>query len=326
LGSFINDLTNQMELMKTKKNYATRLLIIGLVLMFGLGAGEGLGVSFGKLSGPYFGQKPPGTTPEVFAKRINLNNRGIGGFVFSKNGNEVFFFSIELNGKYAVMYSEIKNDCWQPPRRITTPPSGNDVHPFYSADESKLFFGSDRRIQPNRRVPYFNLWFIERNDKSWSKAKPLPPVINTGYESCGSFDNANRLYFRRISKTTRGDIFFSDYVNGKFKKPLKLPNGINTVYDESHPAIAPDASYLIFSSKRPGGFNRGKDSLWIGFKNTEGKWDKVINMGRKINNGYNTSCATISPDGNYIFFLRIKNGRGIPYWVSSKIIETLKPE
>jgi Tol biopolymer transport system component len=281
---------------------------------------------FPKLTGSYLGQKLPGTTPEMFAKNLNLNNNGHGGFVFSKKGNEVFFFSIKHNGKYVVMYSETKDGYWQPPLRISQSTSGHELHPFYSADGNKLFFGCNRRIQPNQRVHYSNLWFIERNDTGWSELQPLPPIINTGYESCGSFANDNTLYFRRISKATRGDIFQSDYVNGEFQKPIKLPKGINTGYDESHPAISLDGSYLIFSSKRPGGFNNGRDALWIAFKSAEGKWGKALNLGRKINNGNNTSCATISPNGKYVFFMRIEKGKGVPYWVSSKIIEELRPK
>lgn len=315
-----------MGLMTTKKNHAIKSLIIATVFIFDFGMSEAGNSSLPKLKGPYFGQRPPGTTPEVFALCLDLKGKGNGGFVFSKSGNEVFFFSIGSRGIYRIMLSEINNGCWQPPQKISRLASGNGMHPFYSADESKLFFGSDRHIHPNRRVPYSNLWFMERNEKSWNKAKPLPSIINTGFESCGSFDNANRLYFRRISKITRGDIFQSEYINGKFKKPLKLPKGINTAYDESHPAIAPDGSYLIFSSKRPGGFNNGRDSLWVVFKRANGKWSEAINTGSKINNGHNTSCATISPDGKYIFFLRIENGRGIPYWVSAKIIEELRPK
>ena len=278
---------------------------------------------FPKLAGSYLGQKTPGTDPEIFAKDLTCRANAFGGFIFSKNGNEVFFFSVE-KGKYLILHSEISNGVWQPPKRIWSPILGNELHPFFSADGSRLFFGSDRRIQPNRKVPYSNLWFRERNRDGWSEAKPLPPLINTGHENCGSFRSDGRLYFRRVSPDTRGDIFQTDYLNGKFKTAVKLPGEINSLYDESHPAVSADGSYLIFSSKRPGGFSKGKDELWISFSNEKGEWRKAVNMGKAINNGSNTSCATISPDGRYIFFVRIENGAIVSYWVSAGIVEAMR--
>jgi len=53
-------------------------------------------------------------------------------------------------------------------------------------------------------------------------------------------------------------------------------------------------------------------------------WNEAINMGAEINNGNNTSCATISPDGKFIFFVRIENGFGVSYWISAEIIEKLR--
>jgi len=279
---------------------------------------------FSKLIGPYLGQKPPEIEPAMFAPDLTSKDYENGGFVFSKGGDEVFFFSVDKKGKYALHHSKIVDGFWLKPQKIFQSNSGNDVHPFFSIDGNKIFFGSNRRIKPIEKVPYFNLWESEKNNDMWSAPKPLPSIINTGYENCGAFSSDGHFYFRRIFPGKRGEIFQSHYVNGEFKKPVKLPAEINTNYDESHPAISPDGCYLVFSSKRPGGFNKGRDELWISFKKPFGGWNKAINLGKQINNGKNTSSATITPDGKFIFFVRIDNGVGIPYWVSTKIIEELR--
>ena len=305
--------------MKTLKSIVALLMLL-LVAM----TTQAQENDFPKLIGPYLGQKPPGELPEVFARNIFPDGLGYGGFVFSNKGDEVFFFAVDNREHYKVMYSSIQEGYWQPPVRIKET-KYNQVHPFYSPEGDKIFFGSDMPVKGNAKVPYFNIWFIKRTNVGWCEPEPINNTINSGFENCGTFNNSGLFLVRRISPQSRGDIYISSYSNGLFEKPVKMPPEINTAFDESHPAISQDGSCLLFSSKRPGGFNKGRDDLWICFRK-EGKWTKATNMGKLINNGSNTSCATISPDGKYIFFVRIENGVGIPYWVSAKFIEKLKQQ
>jgi Tol biopolymer transport system component len=123
-------------------------------------------------------------------------------------------------------------------------------------------------------------------------------------------------------------------------------NGISTTSHEVDPFIAPDESYLIFASDRPGGY--GEADLYICFRQSDGTWPKAQNMGPSINTKTGELCPSVSPDGKYLFFSsnrslypnysetpityaekeRILNspGNGNPdiYWVDAKIIEELK--
>jgi len=282
--------------------------------------------NFPVLKGPYLGQEPPGLLPKVFAEVIVSEDVADGGCIFSSDGAEIYYFIFNRRSKFMIMPSRIKEGRWLQP--VTAEFSGtySDVHPFLSNDGSKLFFGSNRPIKANESVPYFNLWFVEKIGNHWSDPTPLSSTINTGFENCGSIGPDGTLYFRRVSKITRGDIFQSHFVNGKFQDPIKLPDSINSNYDESHPCLSVDGNYIIFSSKRPGGWNHGRDDLWISFKRTDGSWTKAENMGKNINTGHNTSCATLSPDGNYLFYSSMRSGSGDTYWVDAKIIEDLKPK
>jgi Tol biopolymer transport system component len=84
--------------------------------------------------------------------------------------------------------------------------------------------------------------------------------------------------------------------------------------------ISPDNSTLIVHSDKPGGF--GGWDLYIAFKDKSGNWTELKNMGDVINTNLPEANATFSPDGKYIFFSR---GDDI-YWVSTKIIEDLRPK
>ncbi|MFB0563000.1 MAG: TolB family protein, partial [Candidatus Lokiarchaeia archaeon] len=97
--------------------------------------------------------------------------------------------------------------------------------------------------------------------------------------------------------------------------------GVNTESLDAHPFIDPNERYIIFDSDRAGGL--GKSDLYVCFKNTDGSWGDAINM-RELNSTEGDWCATVSPDGKYLFYT--SNMDENIYWVDSKIIEELKPE
>ena len=50
-------------------------------------------------------------------------------------------------------------------------------------------------------------------------------------------------------------------------------------------------------------------------------------MGKNINSDLHELCPQVTPDGNYLFFIRNDNrGELRPFWVAAKIIEELKPQ
>jgi hypothetical protein len=60
-----------------------------------------------------------------------------------------------------------------------------------------------------------------------------------------------------------------------------MGGGINDSRVSLHPWIAPDKSYIIYSSPREGGY--GNSDLYIHFKDDRGDWSDPINLGDKIN-------------------------------------------
>ncbi|NER82745.1 MAG: hypothetical protein F6K42_24955, partial [Leptolyngbya sp. SIO1D8] len=129
--------------------------------------------------------------------------------------------------------------------------------------------------------------------------------------------NGNRYY------SIRG-IRFSEFKDGRYLKsiPWKDPN--DTLNWNADPFIAPDESYLIFASGRPGGF--GEADMYISFRNEDGSWTPAKNMGEGLNSEFNEFPSGLTPDGKYFIFASGRMGRFIPdiYWVDSKVIENLK--
>ncbi len=65
------------------------------------------------------------------------------------------------------------------------------------------------------------------------------------------------------------------------------------------PLIAPDESFLVFPSDRPGGL--GEADLYISH-NINGQWQQPVAMGHGINTKRYEYCPYLTPDGKYFFF------------------------
>ena len=128
--------------------------------------------------------------------------------------------------------------------------------------------------------------------------------------------------------------------------PKLLSENINSDGYEFNAFVAPDESYLIFSSyNRPDGFGGG--DLYIAFKSDSG-WTNAVNMGASVNSSRLDYSPSVSLDGQWLFFTstRIKatidqtkpltyqklvktmsspeNGVSNIYWMNADIIDSLK--
>ena len=73
--------------------------------------------------------------------------------------------------------------------------------------------------------------------------------------------------------------------------------------------------------------DKEEKAIYVYFKNKNG-WSKSINLGNKVNSNFSETCPSITPDGKYLFFSRYDEEGGLSnfYWVSTEIIEKLRPE
>jgi len=116
----------------------------------------------------------------------------------------------------------------------------------------------------------------------------------------------------------------SQFSKGRYLAPVNLGPAINSKKNDWDAFIAPDESYIIFSSQ-----NRedtlGDQDLYISYKK-DGIWIKALNMGKKVNSHSDEICPSVSLDGKYLFFTSRRRDEADIYWISSKIIQELKRE
>lgn len=278
-----------------------------------------------KLTGSYLGQKPPGLTPEIFAPGIVSNEEAnIHSTVsFTPDGKQLFFSRLYTKPRRAVTIclSEI-DGRWQ---SVALDSSMNDCFsPMLSPDGNRLLLAKSN-----------SLVMSQRQDGEWASVETLGPEINFQKRQDGASMAADgTVYFTTMLNplATQDGICYSRPVHGKYIKVERFNSGYTGRPADGYPFIAPDQSYMIFMSWRPGGF--GMWDLYITFRNDDGTWTQPTNMGPRINANASESFPSVSPDDRYLFFNSNRKSDlvaalpghfyGNIYWVSAQIVEELR--
>ncbi len=276
------------------------------------------------LKGKYLGQKEPKLKPIMFAPNFVSTENYIHTAVFHPNEKELYFTaSLRKIRTEAIMVSKIKNGVWTKPKRLDIFGDTKEFDSFITQDGKKLFYCSNRKVRETDTIQNADIWMMERKGNSWGKPIHLGNEVNSSKNDWfPTVSNKGMLVFSP-SIGREAKIVYSTLKDGVYQKPIaygKNVNGENAYnYD---PLIAPDESFLIFSSRREGGF--GGADLYICFKKEDGTWTEAKNMGETINSKTADYAPSLSPDGKYFFFTSNVMGSSDIYWISSEIIQNLR--
>jgi hypothetical protein len=304
-----------------RKPVLVELIVLVCFLFFNIYGENGTPV----LKGKYLGQEPPGLAPVIFAKGIVSTEANELNCVFSPDGKELFF-TVWKAGQNTLMTMRQEKGRWSERTVVSFSGKYSDVDPYITFDGKKLFFSSMRPLQGEGPGKDSDLWYVEKEKSGqWGTPVRLETPNTPGKDDYyTSMTQEGTLYFS-IFEThgSPGDIYRSKLVKGKYTEAELVKHTVSTQFNEHDPFIAPDESYLIFTSNRAGGYGRG--DLYITFRSADGTWTEARNMGDKINSSGYDFCPMLSPDGKYLFFTRNINRNGDIYWVDAKVIETFKP-
>jgi hypothetical protein len=165
-----------------------------------------------------------------------------------------------------------------------------------------------------------------RTSQGWS----LPHELGSPFSDSGAFGGFsvaadNSIYFWCWKKAKRGAFWVAPFADNTWSEVIEIPVNVEGNLRGHHPGIAPDESFLVFYSVKPGAQRGTQTDLYLILRRTYGTWTKPQNMGPKINTRYFEWGARISPDKKYMFFTR-SNGWGMNsssdtgdiYWVELK--------
>ncbi len=258
---------------------------------------------------PAFAHQPSPASPRLLAPGVLSTGDDEWGFTMTPAGDAVYFNKADRGYRYQVIMESAKgaDGQWHAPRVAVFSGQYRDIDPAISPDGRYLVFASNRPVQAGgARRADFDLWRVERlPDGRWGEPHHLGDKVNSdGAETNSAIAADGTLYFSvsgRAGVLGQRDLMRARLTADGYVEPEPLPAPINSAADESNHWIAPDQSYLLFLSNRPGGI--GENDLYISFRKGDG-WSAPRNLGAPINRPGASGVFTpfVSADGRTLYF------------------------
>jgi len=280
----------------------------------------------------YLNQTPPELSAKLFyggdLVENAKNEKRSFNIAFSPDGNEMFFSYIKgteekPNPEYEIKTFKLINDEWIGPKTASFSGIYSDVDLNFSPDGNYIFFASDR---PQPHSADYDIYYSIKTEDGWSEPIYAGTDINTVEgEVYPSVSSKGNIFFRsrRTGGFSDSDIYRAEWVNGNFINVKNLGPNVNSPYGQSNAVIAPDESFILFCTLRPG---NDRWQIFISFQIGDNTWTKAVSIGSEVNTEAGSGTPTLTPDAKFLFFRkRIGSDRG-NYWISMEIIEELKPK
>jgi hypothetical protein len=261
----------------------------------------------------YLGEKPPGDKPVMFAPGIVSKGNVHGRLVISPDGRDIFwttFVGPASDGVARMMQVTRTASGWSAPFVPPFVPANSSAQPLFSPDGKKLIFAS-------RQNDGWTFQYVEKTGSGWSapKCDGFIPDPTSSFTTSGKVYYSGAIKGKNYAGTCVADYTGAGYVNAR-----ALPTNINSRCIDYTPFVAPDESYLLFSSSRP---SRGENMhLHISFRNADGTWSPPENMHAKLGFPGRARFPVLSPDGRYLFFC---GDDGNIYWVKAEVFKKFHP-
>jgi outer membrane protein OmpA-like peptidoglycan-associated protein/tetratricopeptide (TPR) repeat protein len=195
------------------------------------------------------------TKPTKISENIN-NKYNDAAASLSPDGRTLFLYYEEGAGD--IYTSRLEGDGWTKPE----PLNKNINHPLYwetsasiSADGTKLYFTSNRPGGQGELDIYVSE--LDKNG-AWGKAVNLGPTVNTPFHEDSPFihHDGKTLYFSSDGHPSMGsnDIFKSEFVDGKWTKPVNLGFPINSIEYDGFFTLSEDKKTGFYSALREDGY------------------------------------------------------------------------
>ena len=226
--------------------------------------------------------------PTIFAPGAIAGTADDGAAAFTPDGATVYF--MRGTDSFTLMESHRDRGHWSTPKAASFSGHWRDLDPAMAPDGSFLLFVSNRPALPGgkpideahagkrRAGAGMNLWRVNRQGNGWSTPVRLPETVNRSssvYAPALAADGS--VYFMQADpKTSHFRLYVSHLADGQLQPaaPLSFSDGVTDDYD---PAVAPDQSFVVFTSDRPPSSSTASD-IFIAFARPGG-WSKPVALG-----------------------------------------------
>ncbi|ELR68693.1 WD40-like beta propeller repeat protein [Fulvivirga imtechensis AK7] len=243
--------------------------------------------------------------PQLFEPgRISTKypNRDI---AISPDREEIFYTFQGYKREFSVIMHLMQiNGEWMEPVVASFSGQFHDLEPAFAPDGKRLYFASNRPTEEGSKKADYDIWYVDKEHGKWGTPVNVGAPVNTDKnEFYPSVAENGSLYFTAEYEGNKGkeDIYVSRYSDGKYARPESLSEGVNSETYEFNAFVAPDESYIIFSS-----YGRADDlgggDLYISMKNEQGEWTNARHLPAPINSEALDYCPFVSADQQYFFF------------------------
>jgi hypothetical protein len=254
-----------------------------------------------------------GNSPKLFAPGIISGAADDMSPAFAPNGKTVYFTRAN-DSSSTIMISTLEDGRWLTPNIAPFSGQWSDLEPAMAPDGSFLVFASNRpaegqgkALDGNFNGKTFpgnggNLWRVDRASDAWGQPKRLPETINAGTGVFSpSISSDGSIYFMRPENSGgMGNfrLFRSQYRAGTYLAAVPVELGDATT-EEVDPAVAPDESYMVYSSSHPAKHDHKR--LRIIFRKSDG-WATPIDLGDEVNEAGSNIEARLGSDHRTLYF------------------------
>jgi Tol biopolymer transport system component len=211
---------------------------------------------------------------------------------FADGGKTMYVTQIS-GAAHTIVVSTLQQGTWSAPKPASFSGQWRDLEEVLSPDGRTMIFASNRPANGDKKAidAYFghkfrparggNLWQTSWDGTSWSDPVRLPDGVNANTSTFSpALAGDGTLYFMRASgpKFTF-HIFVANRVSGKYSTSTLAPFS-DYSYSDVDPTVAPDNSFVVFSSNRPPA-PQGTSGLFIAY-NHDGTWSAPRYIGEKI--------------------------------------------
>ena len=172
----------------------------------------------------------------------------------------------------------------------------SESNPVVTPDETMIVYAA--------KLPFYQaMFYSKRENGRWSTPVNMIPELGIDGDCFPTSisPDGTELYLYR-SNEYLGDLYVTNFKNGKWGKIRKLNGNINTKYWESHACISSDGKTLYFTSNRKGGYGGLDIYKTTRASTTNDDWGPAQNLGPVINSSYNDDTPFITADGKRLYF------------------------
>ena len=169
-----------------------------------------------------------------------------------------------------------------------------------SFDGSQLLL--TRKTATEKGYPQEFLFVSQWDGKQWVDPQRLmfadfPEDVDPGAAFISA--DGKKLYLTGCGwlRDSSCDLYVSEWFEGRWGMPQRLPESINTNSWESQPCVSSDGRELYFVSRR-----NGNADIYRALRNSDGSWTDPQNLGNVINTQGNEMAPFLHPDGHTLYF------------------------